>query len=102
MATAEQHSIMPIEERIDGAGGLGAVGVIADEPPKADSFESLAEDLVARPLPITSEHAIRAGLMPVDHRDPFDRMLAAQAEIEGLQLVTRDPAFGAFDVQVVL
>jgi len=32
----------------------------------------------------------------VDHRDPFDRMLAAQGEIEGLPLVTRDPAFALF------
>lgn len=66
-----------------------------------ENFGSLADELVARHLPITSEHAIRARTMPVDHRDPFDRMLAAQAQIEELQLVTRDPAFGALDVKVV-
>lgn len=39
--------------------------------------------------------------MSVEHRDPFDRMLAAQAQIEGLHLVTRDPVFSVFDVEVV-
>lgn len=38
--------------------------------------------------------------MPVEHRDPFDRMLAAQAQIEGLRLVTRDPVSAAFGVKV--
>jgi|SRR5690554_2551073 len=73
--------------------------------PQAESiieqYGLLAEDLVARHLPITPEHALRAGAMPVDHRDPFDRVLAAQAQIEGLQLITLDPAFGQFDVKVV-
>ena len=65
-----------------------------------EDFESLAEDLVARHLPITSEHVIRAGIMLVRHRDPFDRVLAAQAQIEGLHLITRDPVFRALDVKV--
>ena len=36
-----------------------------------------------------------------DHRDPFDRMLAAQGEIEGLPLVSRDPAFGLFGTRIL-
>jgi len=47
-------------------------------------------------LPIGWLHTLRAGSYTLDHRDPFDRMLAAQSEIEGLVLVTRDPAFGQF------
>jgi len=47
-------------------------------------------------LPISWLHSLRAGSYAVNHRDPFDRMLAAQSEIEGLVLVTRDPAFGEF------
>ena len=66
-----------------------------------DDFESLAVDLVARHLPVTHDHALRAGLMTVEHRDPFDRVLAAQAEIEGLALITRDPVFGAFGLDLV-
>lgn len=52
-------------------------------------------------LPITPAHALRAGAHPAAHRDPFDRMLAAQAELEGLQLVTTDRAFGQFEVAVL-
>lgn len=66
-----------------------------------EDFESLIEDLVASHLPITADHALSAGLLPGAHRDPFDRMLAAQSQLEGLHLITRDPAFGAFDVRVV-
>ena len=42
-------------------------------------------------LAMTDEHALMAGFLPGEHRDPFDRMLAAQAVIEGLTLITRDP-----------
>jgi len=48
-------------------------------------------------LPITSAHALVAGRLPLLHRDPFDRMLVAQARVEGLTLVTRDadiPRYG--------
>lgn len=50
---------------------------------------------------INAAHAVLADLMPGNHRDPFDRLLAAQAEIEGLALVTNDPAFEMFPVQSV-
>jgi len=55
----------------------------------ADGFQHLAVDYL---------HALRAGAYDVAHRDPFDRMLAAQSEIESLPLVTRDPAFAAFSI----
>jgi PIN domain nuclease of toxin-antitoxin system len=63
-------------------------------------FDVIAEDGFAA-LPITLEHAHRAGSLPGLHRDPFDRMLAAQAEIEDLTLVTADPAFRAFGTRVL-
>lgn len=53
------------------------------------------------PLPVTIEHGRAAGLLEAEHRDPFDRMLAAQAMIDGLTLVTADPAFRSFDVPIV-
>lgn len=46
-------------------------------------------------LPITAQHALVAGRVDWDHRDRFDRLLAAQALTEGLELVTVDPAFHA-------
>ena len=57
--------------------------------------------LGATPLPITIEHALLAGSFQAPHRDPFDRMLAAQALIEGLVLITTDPAFRHFNVPVM-
>lgn len=53
------------------------------------------------PLPITFDHAREAGRLPLHHRDPFDRMLVAQARVEGLTLVTADAALGAYDVPVL-
>jgi len=52
-------------------------------------------------LPITIAHAQRAGAFPQAHRDPFDRVLAAQSERENAPLVTRDRAFKAFGTRVV-
>lgn len=49
-------------------------------------------------LTVTFEHALRAGALPAAHRDPFDRLIAAQAEIEGMTIVTLDTALRAFDV----
>jgi PIN domain nuclease of toxin-antitoxin system len=52
-------------------------------------------------LDITIEHAIRAGLLPGPHRDPFDRMLIAQAQAEGVPVVTNDVVFEAYGVRRV-
>lgn len=43
-------------------------------------------------LPVSSAHALRAGTLPGDHRDPFDRMLAAQGLLENLPVLSADPA----------
>lgn len=50
------------------------------------------------PLAIDVEHALAAGALPPVHRDPFDRMLVAQARAEGLTVVTRDDVFDGYDV----
>ena len=49
-------------------------------------------------LPLTLEHGYLAGNLPLIHRDPFDRMLIAQAQIEGLILVTDDATVQRYDV----
>lgn len=54
-----------------------------------------------RDLHITSEHAIAAGRLPLIHRDPFDRMLVAQAQCEDLTLVTRDPDIHKYQVSIL-
>ncbi|WP_438293275.1 type II toxin-antitoxin system VapC family toxin [Streptomyces sp. HUAS TT7] len=52
-------------------------------------------------LPITAGHGVRAGRLPVHHRDPFDRILVAQAQTEGMTLVTRDKWIPQYDVPVM-
>lgn len=52
-------------------------------------------------LPMTARHALAAATLPRHHEDPFDRMLIAQAQIEGLTIVTRDPAFRAYGIAVL-
>jgi len=51
------------------------------------------------PLPITTAHAVRAGLLPGPHKDPFDRMLIAQAQLEELPILSKDSACGAYKVR---
>ncbi len=54
-----------------------------------------------RPLAITIEHAIAAAALPMHHRDPFDRMMVAQAKVEELTLMTADRRLAAYDVPIV-
>jgi PIN domain nuclease of toxin-antitoxin system len=69
------------------------------EPPAAFIAQRMAEDRVAA-LPILHAHALRAGELPPHHHDPFDRLLIAQAQIEGLMLLTADRELARYDVQV--
>ena len=48
------------------------------------------------PLPITDRHAAAVALLPAHHRDPFDHLLIAQAQLEKLVVVTRDERFAAY------
>lgn len=50
------------------------------------------------PLPVTIAHALAVQALPHHHRDPFDRVLIAQALHEGFRLVTRDPAIAKYSV----
>ncbi|MEH1127634.1 type II toxin-antitoxin system VapC family toxin [Micromonospora sp. CPCC 206061] len=53
-------------------------------------------------LSVTSEHAVAAGRLPMLHRDPFDRMLVAQARCADLMLVTRDADIRRYEVPVIV
>ena len=61
----------------------------------------LEKDWGARPLAITFDHAVAVARLPRHHRDPFDRILVAQAQCEGLTIVTVDPAITAYDVRTI-
>lgn len=51
-------------------------------------------------LPIVDTHAFQAGQLPRHHRDPFDRMLVAQAQVETLGIISNDPKIRFYDIEV--
>ena len=52
-------------------------------------------------LPVTHDHALRVAGLPAHHRDPFDRLLVAQCQADGMRLVTGDRQFEPYDVEVI-
>jgi PIN domain nuclease of toxin-antitoxin system len=66
-----------------------------------DEFAATLIDGGALPLPVSLDHASAVGALPWHHRDPFDRLLIAQAIIERAVVVSRDEAFLAYGVPVV-
>ena len=67
-----------------------------------DDLEAVMEANHFLPLPVTVPHALAVRLLPYHHRDPFDRLLIAQARHEGFKLVTRDPCFSQYDVPLIV
>jgi PIN domain nuclease of toxin-antitoxin system len=52
-------------------------------------------------LPVEHVHALQVARLPHHHRDPFDRLLVAQAMVEGMPILTADPQLGAYDVEIL-
>lgn len=70
------------------------------QPPVADVLGAIAEQAYTL-LPITPAHAWAGGALPPYHRDPFDRLLVAQAQLDGYTIVTRDPTIARYQVAVL-
>lgn len=64
-------------------------------------FSELMEREGFELLAISAEHGVRAGLLPGLHRDPFDRMLVAQAQAEGIPIVSNEASFKNYGVRCV-
>jgi PIN domain nuclease of toxin-antitoxin system len=73
----------------------------AKVPRFADLFETVGRNGFMH-LPIMPQHGVLAGELPLHHRDPFDRMLVAQASLEGLTLVTHDRTLQQYGIPVLL
>ena len=54
-----------------------------------------------RPLPISVDHALAVSALPHHHRDPFDRLLVAQAQMENIPLLSADPILRSYAVQIL-
>ncbi|MCX6066103.1 MAG: type II toxin-antitoxin system VapC family toxin [Chloroflexi bacterium] len=64
----------------------------------------IAEQLTVnafQPLPIQISHALRVHNLPDHHRDPFDRILIAQAQLENLPILSANPLISQYDIQVL-
>ena len=78
-----------------------ALGKLRLPLPTAEYVDSRLEMTRTSPLSITVSHALRAGELPPHHRDPFDRLLVAQAQLEQIPILTLDPQFHAYQVDVI-
>jgi PIN domain nuclease of toxin-antitoxin system len=77
--------------------GLGKLKLADDLP---GTFKAMDASNLNR-LSLTSAHVLDVADLPLHHRDPFDRMLIAQAKHEGMHLLTVDPHFAAYGVPVI-
>ena len=71
-------------------------------PAAADITRNFQEYIVQsgfESLPVSADHGIRAGMLPGPQRDPFDRMLIAQAQAEGLTIVSNEVSFDGYGVR---
>ncbi len=75
------------------------LGKLPDADAVAGNLSAIIEQLGFRALPISLGHAERAGALPGEHRDPFDRMLIAQSQAENLPLVSNERMFDAYAVR---
>lgn len=78
--------------------GTGKLSMPPDQPAQ---LPRLIGEAGFQILPILAEHAVAVAALPHLHRDPFDRLLVAQAGIEGLTIVTVDPAFVRYAVPIL-
>ena len=69
-------------------------------PPARLVPESLAAQGI-QPLPITHAHALGVSELPMYHKDPFDRLLIAQAQVEGMTILTADRSFARYGVEIL-
>ncbi|MCM2474736.1 type II toxin-antitoxin system VapC family toxin [Rhizobium sp. CG5] len=63
-----------------------------------ENFDTVLREANFLTLDVTPSHALLAGRLPGDHKDPFDRLLAAQASLDALVLISADGAFDGFDI----
>ena len=78
-----------------------ALGRIELAKAPGEFFPELLRQQRIGSLPIAHEHAFQVAALPPHHRDPFDRLLVAQAQVERIPILSRDSAFQDYDVDVI-
>ncbi len=77
------------------------IGKMPEAKQFINEYESFLKQMEFKELVVTTAHALRAGQLPIEHRDPFDRMLMAQSELESIPIITYDKAFHNDFVNVI-
>ncbi|HAN74154.1 MAG TPA: PIN domain nuclease [Planktothrix sp. UBA8407] len=77
------------------------IGKLPEAKFLVEHYQDILHQAKFNELTITVAHALRAGNLPILHRDPFDRMLMAQAELERLPIITYDQAFQTGLIEVI-
>lgn len=78
-----------------------SLGRISLPRPPAEYVPDRMRRLSIMGLAVSHAHALRTAELPAHHRDPFDRLLVAQAQVDALTIVTADDVFGLYDVDAV-
>ena len=78
-----------------------ALGRLDLPEPPSSYVPTRMESSGTRSLPIRHDHALRVGELPDHHRDPFDRLLVAQAQVERLPILTSDRLLALYEVEIV-
>jgi PIN domain nuclease of toxin-antitoxin system len=78
-----------------------SIGKLPLPEPLSDYVSTRMTQLGARSLEITTPHALQSATLPLHHRDPFDRVLIAQAQLEEMTLVSADLMFKQYDVALL-
>jgi PIN domain nuclease of toxin-antitoxin system len=104
--SAAAHKVIrePSTQVLVSAGSLWEIAIKhrlgkLNAPNLVNNFQKELDEEGFVELPITAKHAIRAALLPTNHKDPFDRVLIAQAEIENVPIITRDAQFDGYGVR---
>jgi PIN domain nuclease of toxin-antitoxin system len=86
---------------VDDLGVKAALGKLVLHQPVRDLCRELEREFGVRTLPVSLAHVLQLGALAHHHGDPFDRLLIAQAQVEGLTIVTRDAEFSRYGVPIV-
>ncbi len=78
-----------------------SLGKLELPAPPRELMPSMTRVFNLTALPISHAHATAVASLPDHHRDPFDRVLVAQAQVEGVPIVTADPMIAKYEVEVI-
>lgn len=77
------------------------LGKLPEAKQLLEDYEKILQKARFSLISITTAHSLRAGSLPISHRDPFDRMIMAQSELEKIPVITYDPAFKTGLIEVI-